>query len=86
MSCSRVMRVVRGSNGESARIQLLWKQIKRQINSEGSVRLDDPPAYDPVSQQGMKTHALSIPTSLSRGFPFLLEENPIPVGLTVGKP
>jgi hypothetical protein len=33
------------------------------FNLEGRVHLDVPPACDPVSREGMKTHDLSIPTN-----------------------
>jgi hypothetical protein len=37
------------------------------FNPQGSVRLDTPPACDPVSRQGTKTLDLSIPTNLCPG-------------------
>jgi hypothetical protein len=60
--------------------------LRLVINPEGRVRLDVPPACDPVSRQGMKTHDLSIPTNLCHGLPPLPEQSPIPVRPTVGKP
>src|ERR1700751_1341425 len=49
---------------QSARTVIRSFLLRLVINPEGRVRLDAPPACDPVSRQGMKTHDLSIPTNL----------------------